>query len=207
MSSSSSSSFPYNPPFMVDTSHHDCMLRLKAIRALNPSASASASSSYSYSSSAAFNSHSKQSSVRIRDCRFSEITQRRPFICCATGSDNSNDQSSSSPISIWDIESLQKVASRIGDPLREMLSIANKRLQAYFDGSRKENLEQKEASDVEDEHVEMVLEMDDEEEQWSWERWQKYFTALEEQEKALSIVKVREPLVINMMPSGNKSSF
>lgn len=89
----------------------------------------------------------------------------------------------SEPPVIWDLQQLKAAATRIGDPLREILSSASRRWQTYFDNYRKQNFEQ-EIETIEPAEPIVVQEV-----QWDWERWREHFAHIEEQEKLASNLK------------------
>ncbi|MCO5609938.1 hypothetical protein L7F22_064173 [Adiantum nelumboides] len=87
------------------------------------------------------------------------------------------------PPILWDLQQLKAAATRIGDPLRDILSSASRRWQNYFDNYRKPKPEQ---------FLEVIEEAEsviEQEEIWDWERWREHFVQLEEQEKLAATLK------------------
>lgn len=84
----------------------------------------------------------------------------------------------------WDLNArhkrMQVLAARMGDPLRDIMSSAGRKFQNFLDSYKK---------------VKPELEPDPQEVpcaqklEWDWERWQKYFIEVEEQENSASILK------------------
>ena len=127
--------------------------------------------------------------------KISDTVKTVSFSCCASGdghgssshesSSSSSDQgaSPSKDESPWDLQSLQ---TRIED----MFSTATKRLQGYLDNYKGDvtNVskveEEPEAKESEEPNG---VQLEDE---WNWERWQKHFIHMEEQEKIVSMLKV-----------------
>lgn len=102
------------------------------------------------------------------------------------GGDSSPSQEEKQP-PLWDLqarhERLKAIALRIGDPLRDIFSSAGRRLQKYLDTYAKPKSEE----------VPCAPKLE-----WDWERWQSYFTEMEQQENLASALKFQlEDAVVN----------
>lgn len=90
--------------------------------------------------------------------------------------------------SVW----AQAAAAKMGDPLRDMVSVASKKLQSYLDSYNSI----KTKAEVDDE---LVPEQETEQES-DWVRWQKVFAEVESCESLATMLKVSDHfmnLVIN----------
>eukprot|EP00249_Psilotum_nudum_P023065 c28738_g1_i2 orf=628-2670(+) len=80
--------------------------------------------------------------------------------------------------SVWDLQvrhkQLQAVAAKMGDPFRDIMSTAGKKLQLYLDSYKN--------SKAKDKHLEPKKE-------WDWERWQAYIHEIQEQQNLASSLK------------------
>ncbi|KAI5058063.1 hypothetical protein GOP47_0026233 [Adiantum capillus-veneris] len=139
------------------------------------------------------------------DCRSRKGTSfNRAVPVSCSSSDGTNDPSSASnhhssegsqprdgdgegfaaePPVLWDLQQLKAAATRIGDPLREILSNASRRWQSYFDSYRKSKPDQYM------EPMEQAEPVIEQEVIWDWERWREHFVQVEEQEKLATTLK------------------
>lgn len=76
---------------------------------------------------------------------------------------------------------LQAAAAKMGDPLRDMVSSASKKLQDYLD-----NYKSKPKEKADNEHM---AEQESAQES-EWEQWQKVFAEVEERESLATVLKV-----------------
>lgn len=97
--------------------------------------------------------------------------------------DGEGEEFAAEPPALWDMQQLKAAASRIGDPLREILSSASRRWQSCFDVYRKAKHEL-DVKPVEETEPVMV-----QEETWDWERWREHFVQVEEQERLADALK------------------
>jgi hypothetical protein len=81
--------------------------------------------------------------------------------------------------SVWDLPArhkrMKEAAAKVGDPFRDMMTNASKKLQDYLDNIKSSRSK---------------TEPDSEKPETEWERWQKVFAGADERERLVSVLKV-----------------